>query len=64
MTRASTGYSRKWVEGIATQTKIQKYYIQIIDYPYMNDMNWKEHEQRWIELRYFCFTSQSMMFQP
>ena len=62
MTRASTG-SWKWVEEIALQTKIQKWYIQIIDYPYMNDMNLKEHVQCWIEMWHFCFTSQSNMFQ-
>ena len=43
----------------------QKWYIQIIDYPYMNDVNLKEHVhvQCWIEMRRFCFTSQSKMFQ-
>ena len=39
--------------------KIQKWCIQIIDYPYMNDVNL----QCWIEMRHFCFTSQSKMFQ-
>ena len=48
MTRAIMG-SRKWVEIIATQTKIQNYYIQIIDYLYMNDVNCKV--QCWIKMR-------------
>ena len=56
MTRAST-CSWKLVEEIATQTKIQKWYVQILDYPYMNDVNLKEHVQYWIEMRRFYFTS-------
>ena len=62
MTRASTG-SWKWVEEIATQTNIQKWYIQIIDYPYYtNDVNLKEHVQCWIEMRRFCFKDVSVIF--
>ena len=63
MTRASTGTVEKWVEGIATQTKIQKI---IYSNNTLSIYEWRELEGTrttlWVEI--FCFVSQSKMFQP